>query len=193
MSENTQPPARDVSPKPAVDTAPLDFSDLPIDPDIDDGGAAFRRPTSLFPRLAPDVVAAVFAGGIFGGLARYAIGKAAPSPDNAFPWDVFGINLGGAFALALLLVLAIEVFPANRYLRPGLGTGFLGAFTTFSSLANATDHLLAHGHAGLAIAYPVGSLVGGLLAAILGLTCGRIVGKQRIRGHNEETATGASA
>ena len=57
--------------------------------------------------------------------------------------------------------------------RPALGTGFIGAFTTFSSLATATDHLLAHGHPMLAIAYMVGSLFGGLVAALLGLAGGR--------------------
>lgn len=167
------------------------ISDLPIDPDVVDG-ADFRRPASLFPRLAPDVVAAVFIGGIFGGLARYGIGQTAPSSGNGFPWDIFGINLGGAFALALLLVLVIEVFPANRYLRPGLGTGFLGAFTTFSSLATATDHLLAHGHEVLAITYAVGSLVGGLIAAILGLTLGRTIGARRIRSRDDENAVAES-
>lgn len=167
------------------------ISDLPIDPDVEDG-AAFRRPASLLPRLAPDVVAAVFVGGVFGGLARYAIGKAAATPSNEFPWDIFAINLGGAFLLALLLVLVIEVFPANRYLRPGLGTGFLGAFTTFSSLATATDHLFAHGHPALAIAYAIGSLVGGLIAALLGLTLGRVLGTHRIHRRREENTTGAA-
>lgn len=164
-----------------TNTESFDFADLPIDPDLDESGAAFRRPTSTFPRLAPDVVAAVLVGGIFGGLARYGIGLAAPPRADGFPWDIFAINLGGAFALALLLVLVIEVFPGNRYLRPGLGTGFLGAFTTFSSLATATDHLLAHGRPALAIAYAVGSLLGGLVAAILGVTFARLVGARRPR------------
>ena len=178
--------------QPLVDTAPVDFFELPIDPDVDHD-AGCRRPASLFPRPAPDIVAAVFVGGVFGGLARYAIGKAAPSSANEFPWDVFVINLSGAFALALLLVLAIEVLPANRYVRPALGTGFLGAFTTFSSLTVATDHLFAHAHAGLAIAYAVGSLVGGLIAALLGLLCARIIGERRTRRRNGKHAAEAAA
>lgn len=98
------------------------------------------------------------------------------------------INLSGAFALSLLLVLVLEVFPPTRYVRPALGTGFIGAFTTFSSLATATDHLLAHGHPMLAIAYTVGSLFGGLVAASLGLAGGRAISANRHQARGPEGA-----
>jgi CrcB protein len=152
--------------------------DLPIDPDIesDDDNA------SRWPRLAPDILLAVFVGGVLGGLARYGIGLAAPPHADGFPWDIFAINVAGAFALAMLLVLLLEAFAPNRYARPALGTGFIGAFTTFSSLATATDHLLAHGHPLLAIVYTFGSLFGGLAAALLGLVCGRAVSSVRAVG-----------
>jgi CrcB protein len=163
---------------------------LPIDPDIDEPeNPPRRRPTSRWPRFAPGVLVAVFVGGVLGGGARYGIGVAAPPAVDGFPWDIFAINLSGAFALAVLLVLVLEVFPPTRYLRPALGTGFIGAFTTFSSLATATDHLLAHGHPALAIVYTFGSLFGGLAAASLGLACGRAISANRHRAH---TAEGAS-
>jgi CrcB protein len=145
--------------------------DLPIDPDVEPENDYASR----WPRLAPGVLLVVFIGGVLGGLARYGIGRAAPPRSDGFPWDIFVINLSGAFALALLLVLLLEVFPPNRYARPAFGTGFIGAFTTFSSLATATDHLLAHGHPVVAIAYTFGSLFGGLAAALLGLACGRAI------------------
>ncbi len=145
--------------------------DLPIDPDLEPDD----DPASRWPRLAPGVLLAVFVGGVLGGLARYGIGRAAPPRTDGFPWDIFAINLSGAFALAVLLVLLLEVFPSSRYARPALGTGFIGAFTTFSSLATATDHLLAHGHPVLAMAYTFGSVFGGLAAALLGLACGRAI------------------
>ena len=164
---------------------------LPIDPDIDELAAPpRRRPTSRWPRFAPGVLVAVFVGGVFGGGARYGIGLAAPPAVDGFPWDIFAINLVGAFALAVLLVLVLEVFPPTRYVRPALGTGFIGAFTTFSSLVTATDHLLAHGHPMLAIAYTAGSLFGGLAAASLGLACGRAFSANR---HRARTAEGASS
>jgi len=162
--------------------AVADVHALPIDPDIDEADSPPpRQPASRWPRLAPGVVVAVFVGGVLGGWARYGIGIAAPPPVDGFPWDIFAINLSGAFALALLLVLVLEVFPPTRYVRPALGTGFIGAFTTFSSLATATDHLLAHGRPLLAVGYTLGSLFGGLIAASLGLACGRVVSASRRR------------
>jgi CrcB protein len=162
---------------------------LPIDPDIDEPERP-RRSASRWPRLAPGVLLAVFLGGVLGGGARYAIGVAAPPAADGFPWDIFAINLSGAFALSVLLVLVLEVLPPTRYVRPALGTGFIGAFTTFSSLATATDHLLAHGHPMLAIAYTLGSLFGGVLAASVGLACGRAISANR---HRARSAEGASS
>jgi CrcB protein len=141
---------------------------LPIDPDIDDTYARF-------PHVDPRVVLAAFLGGIVGGLARYCIGRAAPPSPSGFPWDIIAINIGGAFALAVLLVIVLELLPRAAYLRPALGTGFLGAFTTFSSLAVGADHLAAHDHAAVAAIYVTASVVGGLAATRLGLGLGRIV------------------
>jgi len=144
---------------------------LPVDPDIADPvePPAPGSPTHHAPNLPPTVLLAIFVGGVAGGLARYGIGEAWPPRTDGFPWDIFAINVAGAFALAVLLVLVLEVLPRTQYVRPALGTGFLGAFTTFSSLATAADHLLAHGHPGLAIVYVAGSLFGGMAAAALGL------------------------
>jgi CrcB protein len=167
---------------------------VPIDPELEtsDVRAAPRR-RSRWPRLESNIVFAVFAGGVAGGLARYGIGFAAATPANGFPWDVLVINLAGGFALALLLVLVLELSRPSRYLRPALGTGFLGAFTTFSSLAVATDRLWAHTHPGLAAAYVLSSLVGGLIAAMLGLIAGRaaladIANQHRLRRRNGATS-----
>jgi fluoride exporter len=173
-------------------TAPIpdpvgELGKLPIDPDIDElESLPERRIPSRWPRISPAVVTAVFIGGVFGGLARYGIGLAAPPPVNGFPTDILAINVVGAFALSLLLVLVLEVLPSTRYVRPLLGTGFLGAFTTFSSLATATDHLLAHGHPGLAAGYATGSVVGGLAAGSFGLVFGRAISANRHRGHDAE-------
>ena len=79
----------------------------------------------------------------------------------------------------------IEVLPPTRFVRPGLGTGFLGAFTTFSSLATSTDQLAAHGHAGIAVAYAVLSLFGGLACASFGLVAGRSLRANRHRRSRE--------
>jgi fluoride exporter len=148
---------------------------LPVDPDIADPvePPALGPTTPRPPRFPLGILVAIFVGGIFGGLSRYGIGLAWPPRIDGFPWDIFAINIFGAFALAVLLVLVMEVLPQPHYVRPALGTGFLGAFTTFSSLATAADQLFAHGHPGLAIAYVAGSLFGGVAAAAFGLFAAR--------------------
>ncbi len=125
------------------------------------------------------IVAVIGAGGFAGGLARYGIGLAWPTPPGGFPWATFAINTSGAFVLALLLVLALELLPRTTYLRPALGTGFCGAYTTFSTVTVASDQLAGHGHAGLALLYMAGSIMAGLTATRLGLAIGRTVASSR--------------
>lgn len=139
---------------------------------------ASRRPSPR-PRLA--VLAVVFVGGFFGGLARYALTLAWPAPAGAFPWATFLINTSGAFALALLLVLVIDVLPPATYLRPALGTGFLGAFTTFSAVVTVVDHMAMSGRVSTAALYLGSSTVAGLSAASLGLVLGRSFAAHRHR------------
>lgn len=140
---------------------------LPFDPDID----------VVDPASAPGVrwghVAGVFGGAFVGGLLRYGVSQHWPSAPGTFPLTVFGINTAGTFVLAIVIVLAAQMLPRATYLRPVAGTGFCGAFTTFSSLATADDLLLAHGHAGLALTYLVTSVGAGLAAATAGLAVAR--------------------
>ena len=125
------------------------------------------------------VVSAVFAGGLAGGLLRYLIGKQWPVASGGFPWPTFWINVSGGFVLALLLVLVLEVFPPTRYVRPALGTGFLGAYTTFSSLVTSTDQLAAHQHVGTAVTYLLASTAAGLALSLAGLMTGRWIAASR--------------
>ena len=77
--------------------------------------------------------------------------------------------MSGSFVLGILLVLLLERFPPNRYARPFLATGFLGAYTTFSTFSVETDLLVRDGHVGVAVLYVAASLVAGLTAAWLGI------------------------
>lgn len=160
-----------------------DLSDLPLDPDIDDVEDARHHPHPpgppapgpRWPRFRLRVLAAIYIGGVLGGISRYEIERVAPAGADRFPWATLAINTTGAFTLALLLVLVLEALRPRWYLRPGVGTGFLGAFTTFSSVVTSTDRFAAHGHPGLAAGYLIGSAVAGLLAAGLGLLAGRTI------------------
>jgi CrcB protein len=134
---------------------------------------------SRWPRIHWRSVAAVGVGGFFGGVARYALGLAWPAHGAAFPWATFTINTTGAFLLALLLIVVLEVLPPTTYLRPGLGTGFCGAYTTFSSVAVAADQFTAHGRATLAAGYVGASVFAGLAAASFGMILGRSIAASR--------------
>jgi fluoride exporter len=117
--------------------------------------------------------AVIALGGFAGGNARYALGLVWPEQPGAFPWTTFGINVSGAFVLALLLVLILEAWQAPTWLRPLVATGFLGAFTTFSSVAFALDRFAAAGQWLLFCAYMVFSVLAGLAAASFGILMGR--------------------
>jgi CrcB protein len=127
------------------------------------------------PSVRPTVLAVIFAGGVLGGLARYGITEAWSGSATAFPWSTLALNTIGAFALTLLVVLIGEVLVPRRMLRPLVGTGFLGAFTTFSSVMTTADRLLAHGEAPTAVLYLVGSVLCGAAAVGTGLLAARAV------------------
>lgn len=125
------------------------------------------------PRLRPAVLGVVFVGGVVGGLVRYGVTQWWSSPDLAFPWPTFVINTTGAFALPLLLVALPRRRPGSRMLRPLLGTGLLGAYTTFSSVTTVVDRQLAHDRVGTAALYLGASLAAAALAVGAGLSLGR--------------------
>jgi CrcB protein len=126
-------------------------------------------------------IAAVFGGGCCGGLARYEVTEAWPTRPDGFPWATFLVNTVGAFALALLLVLVIEVLRPTTYLRPALGTGFLGAWTTFSALTTGVAELVAHRQLATAGSYLGATVLAGLAAAASGLVLGRSISAYRRR------------
>lgn len=120
----------------------------------------------------PGILAAVFAGGCAGGLARYAVTLALP-PSGGWPWGVLVANTAGAFLLALLLVLLLERWSAPPWVRPAFGTGLLGSFTTMSSVVVTVDVLVVDGRLATAAGILAVSLLAGLVAAGLGFALGR--------------------
>jgi CrcB protein len=116
----------------------------------------------------------IAAGGMLGASARYGMARWLPVHPGRFPWATFWTNMVGSFLLGFLLVLLLERFPPTRYVRPFLGTGVLGAFTTMSTYEVETALLLKDGYPATAAAYGVGSLLAGLALAYLGILAGRL-------------------
>lgn len=116
--------------------------------------------------------AVVGAGGAVGGLLRYGLTSWLPDPAGGVPWTTFTINVVGSFALGLLVVGVVGRRGGPAWLRPALGTGVLGGFTTFSAYTHAIDVLATGGHATTAAVYLVLSVVAGVMAAATGAALG---------------------
>ncbi|HEV8627410.1 MAG TPA: fluoride efflux transporter CrcB [Acidimicrobiia bacterium] len=125
-------------------------------------------------RRDPRVMAAVALGGALGAPARYGISLAVHVTPGTFPWGTFWTNVSGSFALGFFLALVLERFPPTRYLRPFVATGFLGAYTTYSTFAVETDLLVRNGHLSVAFVYVLASFGAGLTAAWVGALLTRI-------------------
>ena len=109
---------------------------------------------------------------MLGTAARYALTLHWPVRAGGWPWATFTVNLLGALVLGFLLEALARRGPdagRRRLLRLGAGTGFLGAFTTFSALAVETDLLVHAAAPALAVGYALASVLGGLLAAVAGI------------------------
>jgi CrcB protein len=114
-------------------------------------------------------LAAIFAGGALGALARVALTKAFPDASATWPWAVFSINISGAFLLGYLVTRLQERLPLSTYRRPLAGTGFCGAYTTFSTMQVELLKMLDHQRYGLAAAYAAASVLAGYLAVWAGI------------------------
>jgi CrcB protein len=115
------------------------------------------------PRLDRRELAAIFAGGVVGAIARVWIGRHVLTTDT-WPWATFIINVSGTVVLAYSVTRLQERLPLSTYRRPFVGTGFCGAFTTFSTMEVEILDLLRAGHTALAVAYAAASIVCGYLA-----------------------------
>ena len=115
-------------------------------------------------------LAAIFAGGAIGAIARVWLSQHYVQSDTSWPWTIFAINISGSFALGYFATRLQERLPQSTYRRPLLGTGFCGAYTTFSTMQIEILKMVEANHYPLAIAYAVTSVTAGVLAIWLATT-----------------------
>jgi CrcB protein len=155
-----------ITERPPVDSDPAETSN----DETDEG--TLGEPRAHRPvHLHPGFVLVVIAGGTIGALARYGLSTVLPSP-GGFPLPTLAINLAGALLLGVLLEALVRRGPDAgrlRMIRLLAGTGFMGAFTTYSTLALETNTLLGAGRTTDALVYVAATLIGGALATVAGI------------------------
>lgn len=165
--------------------------ELPLDPDPaatgpgstglgSTGPGPAGRPVHLQPRF----LTLVIVGGTLGTPARYAVGLALPTRPGGWPTGTLLCNLLGALLLGALLEALLRAGPdtgRRRLVRLAAGTGFLGAFTTYSTLAVETDLLVRSSRPVLAAVYAAGTVLGGLALSATGIGLAAVRHRRRHR------------
>lgn len=113
------------------------------------------------------MLGAVAAGGVVGAEARYGL-TALVGEEPSFPWATLGANITGCFLVGVLMVVLLELTAPHRLLRPFLGVGVLGGYTTFSAYAVEIHEMLLDDRALAAWTYLAVTPMTALLAAWLG-------------------------
>jgi CrcB protein len=112
-------------------------------------------------------LAAIFIGGAAGALLRVWIGTEFGGAGAGWPWATFTVNVSGAVVLGYVVTRLQERLPVSTYRRPLLGTGFCGAYTTFSTMQVELLKMLDRHSYGLAAAYAGASVAAGFCAVWL--------------------------
>jgi fluoride exporter len=128
-----------------------------------------------FAGLRPDVLAVIAAGGVLGAEARYVIGALLPHDGDAWPWSTLLINVSGCVLIGVLMVVITELLYAHRLVRPFLGVGLLGGYTTFSTATVEALTLMTAGRPGAAIGYLVATPTLAVVGCAAGVVAARLL------------------
>ncbi|MGV9352665.1 FluC/FEX family fluoride channel [Streptomyces misionensis] len=130
--------------------------------------AGTETPVSARPpapwRGQPPVLAAVAAGGALGACARYGAALLWPTGAAAFPWTTFWVNVSGCAVIGVLMGVITDLRAGHRLVRPFLGTGVLGGFTTFSTYVVDIERLTGAGRATTGLLDLAATMLGALAA-----------------------------
>jgi fluoride exporter len=104
--------------------------------------------------------------GAFGAVTRYWISSALSS--EVFPYNTLLINIVGCFFLAVVVKYLTTLPNLSKNFVNGIGTGFIGSFTTFSTFSTEVSLMIVRGDIFPAACYIFASIMGGFLSAALG-------------------------
>ncbi|MFL6097345.1 MAG: fluoride efflux transporter FluC [Blastococcus sp.] len=124
----------------------------------------------------PAVLVAVSLGGVLGAEARYGMSVALPHEPTQIPVSTWLVNTSGCLLIGILMTVVMELSAPHRLVRPFLGVGVLGGYTTFSTATVEVQQLTLHGRPGLALGYLVGTVVAALVAVTAGMVGTRALG-----------------
>jgi fluoride exporter len=147
----------------------------PVDPGVD--APAQRRPRSW----DPAVLAAIAAGGVLGAEARYGLSVLIPHQPGQWPMATWLINVSGCFLIGILMVVITELTSPHRLVRPFLGVGVLGGYTTFSTAMVDVQQMALAGHGGAALGYLIATVSAAVAAAFAGVTLTRALAASWLR------------
>lgn len=122
-----------------------------------------------------DVLLVIAAGGALGSVSRYALALALPHQPGSFAVATLLANVTGCLAIGVLTAVITEAGAPHRLLRPFVGIGFLGGFTTLSTFVVDALGSVRAGNPLTAAGYLTGSVLACLLAVAAGLFASRAV------------------
>jgi CrcB protein len=143
-----------------------------VDPDVELVVPAQRR------ELAGhrwDVLGAIAAGGVLGAEARYGAGLVLPHAVGGWTWSTLLVNVSGCLLIGVLMVVITELVVPHRLVRPFLGVGVLGGYTTFSTATVDSLTLAEAGRPLAALGYTVATPVLAVLACAVGVVVTRLL------------------
>lgn len=117
----------------------------------------------------------VAVGGAFGAMGRYWVSGVLNNAEHRLPFGTLSVNILGSFLMGVCFVLVLEKTKLSPEMRPLLMTGFMGAFTTFSTFSLETVAMIQEGHIMSALIYISLSLILCLVALYAGLALTRMI------------------